>query len=175
MNAPEIVLNQQMHGAAPAVRKAPFAGPIAWERDSLAKDDGLIRLDADSRRELDGIVEVIRHNPLPTAMLSPDEFEIPACRAMMARAKEVLEDGVGFVIIDRLPLDAYSVDEARAVYWILLQLVSRPVAQSWDGKVIYDSTVICEYLDSLHSGAKLIPADAARWDALRLQALCNNS
>lgn len=138
MNAPEVVLNQQMHSAAPAVRKAPFAGPIAWERDSLAKDDGLIRLDAESRRELDGIVEVIRHNPLPTHMLSPDEFEMPACRAMMAKAKKVLEDGVGFVIIDRLPLDAYSVDEARAVYWILSQLVSRPVAQSWDGKVIYD-------------------------------------
>ena len=138
MNAPEIVLNQQTHSATPAVRKAPFAGPIAWERDSLAKDDGLIRLDAESRRELDGIVEVIRHNPLPTPMLSPDEFEMPACLAMMAKAKKVLEDGVGFVIIDRLPLDAYSVDEARAVYWILSQRVSRPVAQSWDGKVIYD-------------------------------------
>lgn len=138
MNAPEIVLNQQTPSATPAVRKVPFAGPIAWERDSLAADDGLIPLDAESRRELDGIVEVIRHNPLPTPMLSPDEFEMPACRAMMAKAKKVLEDGVGFVIIDRLPLDAYSVDEARAVYWILSQLVSRPVAQSWDGKVIYD-------------------------------------
>ncbi len=52
-------------------------------------------------------------------------------------------------------------------------LVKIPALQTDDGKVIYDSTVICEYLDSLHSGAKLIPADAARWDALRLQALCN--
>ncbi len=138
MNAPERVLNQQLHTPAPAVRTTPFSGAIAWDRDSLAPDDGLIPLDADSRSELDGIVEVIRHNPLPTSMLSPDEFEMPACRAMMARAKEVLEDGVGFVIIDRLPLEAYSVDEARAVYWILSQLVSRPVAQSWDGKVIYD-------------------------------------
>jgi len=138
MNAPERVLNQQLHTPAPAVRTTPFSGAIAWDRDSLAPDDGLIPLDADSRRELDGIVEVIRHNPLPTPLLSPDEFEMPACRAMMARAKEVLEDGVGFVIIDRLPLEAYSVDEARAVYWILSQLVSRPVAQSWDGKVIYD-------------------------------------
>lgn len=40
-----------------------------------------------------------------------------------------------------------------------------------DGKVLYDSRVICEYLDSLHNGKKLIPAeDAQRWATLRLQA-----
>ena len=125
MNAPERVLNQQTHIPAPAVRTAPFAGPIVWDRDSLKKDDGLIRLDAGSRRELDRIVDVLRHNPLPTPMLVPDEFEMPACRAMMTRAKTVLEEGVGFVIIDRLPLEEYSVDEARAAYWLLAQLVSR--------------------------------------------------
>ena len=41
-----------------------------------------------------------------------------------------------------------------------------------DEMVIYDSSVICEYLDSLHSGEKLIPLHGApRWKALRLQAL----
>ena len=28
-----------------------------------------------------------------------------------------------------------------------------------DGTVLYDSPVICEYLDSLHSGRKLVPRD----------------
>ena len=41
-----------------------------------------------------------------------------------------------------------------------------------DGSALYDSRVICEYLDTLHSGPKLFPADpAARFDALRRQAL----
>jgi glutathione S-transferase len=41
-----------------------------------------------------------------------------------------------------------------------------------DGAVIYDSRVICEYLDSLGDGPKLFPADAnARLIALRRQAL----
>ena len=40
------------------------------------------------------------------------------------------------------------------------------------GEVLYDSTVICEYLDSLHNGQKLFPATGgARWQALRLNAL----
>jgi glutathione S-transferase len=37
---------------------------------------------------------------------------------------------------------------------------------------IFDSDVICAYLDTLHTGRKLIPQDGeARWHALRLQAV----
>jgi glutathione S-transferase len=43
-----------------------------------------------------------------------------------------------------------------------------------DGKALIDSPVICEYLDSLHHGPKLIPASGdARWAALHLQALAD--
>ena len=43
-----------------------------------------------------------------------------------------------------------------------------------DDVVLYDSSVICEYLDSLHSGKKMIPEESkARWPALRLQALAD--
>jgi glutathione S-transferase len=39
-------------------------------------------------------------------------------------------------------------------------------------RVLFDSPVICEYLDGLHDGAKLFPPSGeARWSALRLQAL----
>ena len=47
-----------------------------------------------------------------------------------------------------------------------------PVLILDDGKVLYDSHVICEYLDSLHDGDKLFPQPGpARWQALRLHAL----
>jgi len=43
-----------------------------------------------------------------------------------------------------------------------------------DGTVLFDSIVICEYLDSLAGGGKLFPASGnARWKALRLHALAN--
>ncbi|MHA1597276.1 MAG: glutathione S-transferase N-terminal domain-containing protein [Alphaproteobacteria bacterium] len=42
------------------------------------------------------------------------------------------------------------------------------------GETLYDSPVICEYLDSLHDGVKLFPtAGGARWTALRRQALAD--
>src|SRR3546814_18835248 len=50
-------------------------------------------------------------------------------------------------------------------------LAKVPTLVTDDGEMLFDSRVICEYLDSLHQGAKLFPAGAARWRALRLQAL----
>lgn len=41
-----------------------------------------------------------------------------------------------------------------------------------DGRVLFDSPVICEYLDSLGTSPRLFPLDGVeRWTALRLQAL----
>jgi len=42
------------------------------------------------------------------------------------------------------------------------------------GEVLFDSPVICEYLDSLNTGARLFPpSGGARWRALRQQALAD--
>jgi glutathione S-transferase len=47
-----------------------------------------------------------------------------------------------------------------------------PVLVLEDGFTLFDSNVICEYLDGLHGGKRMIPPEGrARWQSLRLQAL----
>ena len=47
-----------------------------------------------------------------------------------------------------------------------------PTLVTDDDRVLYDSPVICEYLDTVYGNQTLIPADGAeRWLALRLQSL----
>ena len=47
-----------------------------------------------------------------------------------------------------------------------------PALVTKDGTAIYDSPVICEYLDSVGDGPKMFPpAGPARWKALRQEAL----
>ena len=48
-----------------------------------------------------------------------------------------------------------------------------PVLLTDDGEALYDSRVICEYLDTLHQGRKVLPEGAARWQVLRLAALAD--
>ena len=43
-----------------------------------------------------------------------------------------------------------------------------------DGTVLYESKVICEYLDSLHDGEKFFPSELnIRWETLLLQGLAD--
>ena len=52
-------------------------------------------------------------------------------------------------------------------------LVKIPALVLDEGATLYDSRVICEYLDTL-AGTRLFPASGMeRWEALRLQALCD--
>jgi len=49
-----------------------------------------------------------------------------------------------------------------------------PALVTDDGLALYDSPVICEYLDSLVPAAPLIPrSGSGRWQVLRCQALCD--
>jgi glutathione S-transferase len=51
-------------------------------------------------------------------------------------------------------------------------LIKVPALVLDNGETLFDSPVICEYLDSQHTGTKLFPANGpARWTALRRQAL----
>jgi alpha-ketoglutarate-dependent taurine dioxygenase len=49
-----------------------------------------------------------------------------------------LEEGRGFVIIDRLPLKDLSQREAVALYWLYGQLLGEPFAQNVQGTLLYD-------------------------------------
>jgi glutathione S-transferase len=48
-----------------------------------------------------------------------------------------------------------------------------PALEREDGPTLFDSRVICRYLDSLHSGRKLYPEPPALWTTLTLEALAD--
>jgi glutathione S-transferase len=50
-------------------------------------------------------------------------------------------------------------------------LMKIPTLVTDDGEILFDSPVICEYLDSLAGSGKVFPTGKARWAALRQQAL----
>ncbi len=56
----------------------------------------------------------------------------------LAPARRELEEGRGFVIIDRLPVEQLSAREATALYWLIGQLLGVPFAQNVEGTLLYD-------------------------------------
>jgi len=112
-------------------------GPSAWRRGDLSTEDYRVALSGAALDEIRRAADELRQFPLPTILRRPDEFAMPACRAAM-EVRRVLDAGVRFAIVDRLPLDAIGAEAATAIYWLLSSMVARPVAQSLDGKLVYD-------------------------------------
>jgi alpha-ketoglutarate-dependent taurine dioxygenase len=120
------------------MRETPFSSPMTWEAETLLENDGVVPLDDNCIAELDCMAAELEANPLPTEMLDPGDFDLPACRAAMTQVRDQIHDGIGFAIIDRLPVERLEKDTAKKLYWLLMSMVSRPVAQSWAGTMVYD-------------------------------------
>lgn len=142
-----------------------LSGPLVWYADDLTERDWLHPLDATCMTEIESVTRHLRHHQLPTIILNPDDYDMPACRAAMGRVRVGLESGCGFALVDRLPIDTMSKDEAKAVYWLLASMVSRPVAQKMDGTMIYD----------VHdTGAKAVAGSGVRPDKTNIDLTFHN-
>src|SRR5689334_7935573 len=138
----------------------PIDTPSAWRRFDLRPDDYRVTLSARCLDEIRRVADQIGAETRPMIVRRPDEFEVPNCRAAMAEVRNILDCGVRFALVDRLPLDELGAEAAIAVYWLLASIVARPVAQSLDGKLIYDV---------LDTGRAALPGSGVRPDQTNIE------
>ena len=99
---------------------------------------------------------------MPTLYLSPTSPYARKVRIL------VLEAGLS-ARVAMAPTNPWDSDPALTE---LNPLSKVPTLVADDGFVLFNSPLICEYLDSLHDGPKLFPPGGQpRWTALRQQAL----
>jgi hypothetical protein len=111
---------------------------MSWEAETLLPNDGTFELTTTCLAELRAVAALLEANPLPVEALEADDFSLPHCRDLMALVKQALETGIGFAVIDRLPLDDMEPALAIKLHWLLMSLCGRIVAQKWDGTMVYD-------------------------------------
>jgi alpha-ketoglutarate-dependent taurine dioxygenase len=115
-----------------------IAGAAAWTREMLSPEDWEVAVPATAVEELDTVLARLRCAPLPLESLRPEAFGLEACARVMRHVHTRLVQGVGMAIVDRVPVERYSVDENRTVAWLLASLLGRVVAQKQDGVFLYD-------------------------------------
>lgn len=115
-------------------------GRMRWLAKDISDDDWIVPITTEALGEIDRLVQFLQHNPLPILQRQLKHYRIPACQELMMQMKQILDKGVGFALLDRLPMDDYPLDNLLDIYWLLGQCIGRPVAQKWDGQMIYDVT-----------------------------------
>ena len=113
----------------------------SWFGSELAPKAGFINLPNDCLKEVTLILKLLKANPMPLLALSPEDIELPQFLTLSKKIRKILNQGLGFCILNKLPVENMSESEVKAIYWLLAQLVGRPVAQKWsDGRMIYSVT-----------------------------------
>jgi hypothetical protein len=115
-----------------------LASPLAWKGADVQREDWLLPLPEECIDEMRAMVADLRANPLPTIVLTPQMYPLESCIKFVERVRRILHTEMGVVVLDRLPLDVFSEDEATACYWLLGSMLARPVAQAFDGRLLYD-------------------------------------
>lgn len=110
----------------------------SWRGDELPPSPGRITLPSAVIDELAEVARYLDRNPMPPLSLMPDDFALLATAKFGREVRRELDSGLGFVLLDRLPVEHWTLEQCRAVYWLLGRAVGRPVAQSHDGKMLYD-------------------------------------
>ena len=161
------IKQNRVHASQPPPRAIDHlvTGKKAWVRADVQRDDWNFRLTPACLAELAAVTAELRRQPGPIEQIDPARFRMPACRDFMRRVQAALDDGVGFALVDRLPMDELSDDEAKALYWILSSMLARPVQQKLTGTLIYD----------VHdTGKKATPGSGVRPDQTNMDQFFHN-
>ena len=109
-----------------------------WTRATLTPRDWTVRVPEACVAELDTALARIRTSPRPLEQLSPADFELEAATRLMDGVREKLAHGEGLVVLDRFPVERYTVEQNRALGWLLAAMLGPVVSQKWDGSRVYD-------------------------------------
>ncbi len=122
-----------------ATLTAPLTGPMMWRGEDLARSTDWIRPLAPAELdELDAALRAVRRRGLDWPAMRREDFPVPRLARTLAEVSAELEDGRGLVLLRRLPVERYTEDELRIVYWGLGLHLGTPRHQNAQGELIGD-------------------------------------
>ncbi len=112
----------------------------AWLASDVDETDWVLHLPDAALEEVGIMIDTFAMQPLPMLLRRPNQHQIPNLTNVYAKVRGICDNGIGFAVIDRLPINDFNFDNILEVYWTLGYLIGPNVAQKWDGTMIYNVT-----------------------------------
>ena len=116
---------------------APIAAPCAWlGRDMIRSSRWIRDLQAADIAELDAALAAVERRKLAWHEIKREDFPLPGLAPLLSDIGEELENGCGMVKLRGLPVERYSEDRLRTLYWGLGSNLGTPVFQNRRGELM---------------------------------------
>jgi hypothetical protein len=117
--------------AAVTLYGAPIDHPSAWKAaDFKTSADYTVDFTPTQLRDIERAMGQIKGAGLGLADLQREHFEVPSLKPVIDEIRHQIEDGRGFVVVRRLPVDDYSKDEIGMIFWGIGTHFGRGLSQS---------------------------------------------
>ncbi len=115
----------------------PIAGPCAWLGADLAKStDWIRRFSVAELAELDAALGAVKARGLAWREITREDFPLTRLDAELAMVRDELEHGRGIILLRGLPVERYTEEELRQLYWGLGTHLGTPRYQNAHGELI---------------------------------------
>jgi hypothetical protein len=120
-------------GSAPLtpIHRSRIDHPSAWKvADFAGPADYTIELAAPELRDIERAIGRIKSAGLGLADLQQEHFELRSLRGVIDEIRHQIDDGRGFVVLRRLPVEDYSKDDLGMIFWGIGTHLGRGLSQS---------------------------------------------
>jgi hypothetical protein len=125
--------NTTLDDGAPAtpVHGVLIDHPSAWRvADFRSAADYSIELNSSHLADIGHAMRRIKGAGLSLDDLGREHFDLPSMQPVIDEIRRQIEDGRGFVVLRRLPVEAYSKNELGMIFWGIGTHLGRGVSQS---------------------------------------------
>jgi hypothetical protein len=114
-----------------------LTGRAGWYGKELDQSGAWIRTLTDTHRaEIDAALARVQRARLPQFGFGRDDFPLPTTAALLADISDELENGLGAVRLRGLPVERYSDDDIRRIFWGLGRHLGTAVYQNARGEIM---------------------------------------
>ncbi len=117
----------------------PVTGAVAWKGAELAHTESWIyRLSPRTVDEIEAALRAVEREALPVSEVTRANFPLPRFGGELREISEELESGRGFVQIKGLPIERYTLQQAKLIYWGIGTYLGQAISQNAKGDLLGD-------------------------------------
>jgi len=117
----------------------PVTGVVTWKGVELAHTESWIyRLSPGTVDEIEAALRAVEREALPVFDVTSANFPLPRFGGELRRISKELDSGRGFVQIKGLPIERYTLPQAKIIYWGIGTYLGRAISQNAKGDLLGD-------------------------------------
>jgi hypothetical protein len=119
----------------------PVSGPGVWNGQQMRqREDWIVQLSSSDIAEIDQALTQVAASKKALFEITATDFRLPTLAPRLHKVREEIETGRGFALIRGLPIERYTIDQSRTLFWGIASQIGSAEGQDKAGNLMHQVT-----------------------------------